>query len=101
MSLTKGLDSQDPFLRRGLNVALSQKELQLRTNMEAQALEADLLRVTLVYQGWLNPNGELWSLSDFVTVKSPMLFPTAIARRVRPSTAPTPAPSWRQAEVPA
>ncbi|MGU3475635.1 phage baseplate assembly protein [Methylobacterium sp. D48H] len=56
---------------------LSQKELQLRTNMEAQALEADLLRVTLVYQGWLNPNGELWSLSDFVTVKSPMLFPTA------------------------
>ncbi len=27
VSLTKGLDSQDPFLRRGLNVALSQKEL--------------------------------------------------------------------------
>ena len=56
---------------------LGQKELQLRTNMEAQAIEADLLRVTLAYQGWLNPNGELWALSDFVSVRSGMLFPLA------------------------
>jgi hypothetical protein len=27
VGLTKGMDTQDPFLRRGLNVALSQKEL--------------------------------------------------------------------------
>lgn len=55
---------------------LSQKELQLRTNMEAQAIESSLLRVGITYQGWLNPAGRLWNLTDSVSVKSPMLFPT-------------------------
>lgn len=56
---------------------LSQKELQLRTNMAAQQLESSLVRVSVVCQGWLKPgSGGLWDLSEKVTVKSPMLFPT-------------------------
>lgn len=54
---------------------LSEKELKLRTEMEAQAIIASTLRVSLSYQGWLSPTGKLWSLTDYVTVKSPMLFP--------------------------
>ncbi len=54
---------------------LSEKELQLRTAMEAQAIIAASLRVSLSYQGWLSPTGKLWSLTDNATVKSPMLFP--------------------------
>ncbi|MGU3668012.1 phage baseplate assembly protein [Methylobacterium sp. A49B] len=67
-----------PGLARNVlaEMPLSQKELQLRTNMEAQAIEASRLQVSLAYQGWLNPAGKLWDLSEFVTVKSPMLFPT-------------------------
>ncbi|GEP09804.1 phage baseplate assembly protein [Methylobacterium gnaphalii] len=56
---------------------LGQKELQLRTNMESAALEADRVRVTLSYQGWLKPSGSLWDLGDWATVRSPMLFPLA------------------------
>ena len=55
---------------------LSQRELQLRVDMEAQAIEASRLQVSLSYQGWLNPQGKLWDLSEVVPVKSPMLFPT-------------------------
>lgn len=54
---------------------LAEKELKLRTNMEVQAILAALMRVTVTYQGWLNPSGQLWALTDFVTVRSPMLFP--------------------------
>lgn len=53
---------------------LSQREMQLRTDMEVMAIQASLLRVSLAYQGWLNPNGELWALTDFVSVKSPTHF---------------------------
>ena len=68
-----------PGLTRNVlaEMPLSQKELQLRTNMESQAIEASQLQVSLAYQGWLNPAGKLWDLSEMVTVKSPMLFPTA------------------------
>ena len=54
---------------------LSQRELQQRTKMEVMAMQGSMVRVRLSYQGWLNPAGELWSIADFVTVKSPMLFP--------------------------
>lgn len=54
---------------------LNQKEVQLRTNMEAAAINASMLRVQVTYQGWLRPDGQLWSLSDHVSVKSPSLFP--------------------------
>lgn len=67
-----------PGLTRNVlaEMPLSQKELQLRTDMETQAIEASRLQVSLAYQGWLNPAGKLWDLAEFVTVKSPMLFPT-------------------------
>ncbi|GGC68623.1 hypothetical protein [Chelatococcus reniformis] len=56
---------------------LSQRGAQLRANMEASALIAANLRVSLTYQGWLRPdNGQLWELGEEITVKSPMLFPT-------------------------
>lgn len=55
---------------------LNEKEAQLRTDMQAQAIESSRLRVGLTYHGWLKPDGKLWSLTDYVTVKSPMLFPT-------------------------
>ncbi|POR42668.1 phage baseplate assembly protein [Methylobacterium sp. V23] len=57
---------------------LSEKELKLRTNMEVQAIEASLVRVSITYQGWLRPGiGGLWELAhDYATIKSPMLFPT-------------------------
>ncbi|WP_407529441.1 contractile injection system protein, VgrG/Pvc8 family [Methylobacterium oryzisoli] len=54
---------------------LTQKELQARVNMEAAALAASQLRVSLTYQGWLNPSGSLWNLGESVTVRSPALFP--------------------------
>ena len=54
---------------------LAERELQGRANMEVQAILASLMRVTITYQGWLNPAGKLWALTDFVTVKSPILFP--------------------------
>lgn len=75
---TSTLSDGIPGLTRSVlaEMPLSQKELQLRTNMEAQAIEASRLQVSLAYQGWLNPAGNLWDLSEFVTVKSPMLFPT-------------------------
>ena len=60
---------------------LGQKELQLRTNMEAAALAADNLRITLSYQGWLKPDGSLWELTDTATVRSPMLLPLADAQQ--------------------
>jgi hypothetical protein len=57
---------------------LTQKEAELRTNMEVQAIQASLMRVSITYQGWLKPGaGGLWDLAvDFATIKSPMLFPT-------------------------
>ncbi|POR42691.1 hypothetical protein [Methylobacterium sp. V23] len=57
---------------------LNEKELKLRTNMEVQAIEASLVRVSITYQGWLRPGiGGLWELAhDYATIKSPMLFPT-------------------------
>ena len=55
---------------------LSQKELQLRTNMEVQEIEHSILRANLSYKGWLKPGGGLWALTETVKVKSPMLFPT-------------------------
>ncbi|GJD58354.1 phage baseplate assembly protein [Methylobacterium dankookense] len=55
---------------------LDQKGAELRTNMQAQAIESARLRVNLTYQGWLKPDGSLWKLKEPVTVKSPMLFPT-------------------------
>ncbi|MBP2494718.1 prophage tail gpP-like protein [Methylobacterium sp. PvP062] len=71
-----------PGLTRNVlaEMPLSQKELQLRTNMEAQAIEASRLQVSLAYQGWLNPAGKLWDLSEFVTVESEILFPTETAK---------------------
>lgn len=79
ISATSSVSNGIPGLSRKVlaEMPLSQKELQLRTNMEAQAIEASRLQVSLAYQGWLNPAGKLWNLAEFVTVKSPMLFPTA------------------------
>lgn len=54
----------------------STRELNLRTNMSAQALAASSFVVAITYPGWLKPDGTLWNLTDAVTVKSPMLFPT-------------------------
>lgn len=54
---------------------LDQKGAQLRANMEVQAIERSLLNVNLTYQGWLHPGGDLWGMREFVTVRSPMLFP--------------------------
>lgn len=56
---------------------LDQAGAQLRASMEAQAIEATLLHVSLSYQGWLHPGGDLWGMREFVTVRSPTLFPTA------------------------
>lgn len=78
ISATSKLSDGIPGLARKVlsEMPLSQKELQLRTNMESQAIEASRLQVSLSYQGWLNPAGKFWDLGEFVTVKSPMLFPT-------------------------
>lgn len=54
---------------------LAQKDLQLRTDMEVKAIIASQINISLTYQGWLSPTGKLWALTDFVQVKSPMLFP--------------------------
>ncbi|MRI57868.1 hypothetical protein D8770_28830, partial [Methylobacterium sp. DB1607] len=54
---------------------VDQKGAQLRATMEAQAIERSLLEVSLTYPGWLHPGGDLWGMREFVTVKSPMLFP--------------------------
>ncbi|TXN29604.1 hypothetical protein FV232_24995 [Methylobacterium sp. WL30] len=65
------------IVRKSLaEMPLDAKGIQLRTNMDAQAIESSRLRVSLTYAGWLKPDGSLWSLTDKVTVKSPMLFPT-------------------------
>jgi prophage tail gpP-like protein len=54
----------------------SQKELQLRADMQAQMFEASFLRVSVTHKGWLKPGSdELWTLTEQVKVKSPMLFP--------------------------
>lgn len=56
---------------------LSSRETQLRTDMAVADLQSMLLKVSLVYQGWLKPGGGLWGkLGEDVSVKSPMLFPT-------------------------
>ncbi|MFK5597944.1 phage baseplate assembly protein [Methylobacterium sp. HMF5984] len=65
------------IVRKGLaEMPADAKGVQLRTNMDAQAIESSRLRVSLTYAGWLKPDGTLWSLTDKVSVKSPMLFPT-------------------------
>ena len=57
---------------------LTKKEAELRTNMEVQAIQASLCRVSITYQGWLRLGADgLWDLAvDYTTIKSPMLFPT-------------------------
>ena len=56
---------------------LTQKEAQIRADMEASALLSAVVRVTVTHHGWIKPGGsELWELGEAVTVKSPMLFPT-------------------------
>ena len=53
----------------------TQKELQQRADMETRKQASTMLNVSIVVAGWTKPNGELWKSGEFLTVKSPMLFP--------------------------
>lgn len=53
----------------------TQKELQARADQEMRKMAGSRLNVTIVVQGWLKPDGKLWKSGEFLTVKSPMLFP--------------------------
>jgi prophage tail gpP-like protein len=56
----------------------TQRDLELRANMEVQAIMAAQLRVVVTHRGWLKPGGNaLWELGETVPVKSPTHFPIA------------------------
>jgi prophage tail gpP-like protein len=57
---------------------LSQRDAELRANLEAADLARRMMQVSITYKGWLKPGtDDLWSnLGVGVRVKSPMLFPT-------------------------
>jgi prophage tail gpP-like protein len=56
---------------------LTQKELQMRTDMLTMAIEKIAVEVSVTYKGWKNGEGKLWRLEEKpdITVKSPRLFP--------------------------
>jgi prophage tail gpP-like protein len=52
------------------------KDLQMRTDMEAKAIVAATLRVSVTHRGWLKPGtNALWKLGEYATVVSPTHFP--------------------------
>lgn len=54
------------------------KDAQMRADMEARAINAMTLRVTVMHRGWLKPGAKaLWELQEAVTVRSPDHFPFA------------------------
>lgn len=55
----------------------TQKELQIRTNFEVQAIMSDIHRDVITHRGWCRPGtSELWNVvQSSATVKSPMLYP--------------------------